>query len=660
MPAAPTAFAQPPGRARLSIVPQATHPPTLSFRTASSGEESAFDLLLGVTPHHNLVARRLLLKYVSDLAQKLQLGSLVMPNKHDNDVFTLTALPALYNRGILRFDFWAPSCNPSTVYCSNIRNLRSKRMRSGLGVSAAGSALLATALCISASAQSSQPNFQKLYDLDKDLDTKGLVNGKREMVCPHSSARALASFVSSNSVSASKTAKSFYSGDSGSGWAYVRVGTKAIPTLRADGNTLDFQHPNNAGLLLYEKQKGVVEKSFWSHKFDQGAAISSGSFLTKEGVDNLANIRSEISTKDFCVIHTSKDTGQKEWGDLIWTNTIVMQDSDVPNSANLESFRKINEQLLESLPPREMRRLSSENTMFITTARTSGGEEIVTFFPASETNKHGHLVGEMHTTNGTEHNREVIRGYIKNLKKGGRVYVYGVDLKSVDLYEIAASYNIELIRRGPTVVKDFLETDRQIEEIAGRKLAPETTSVLNGIPSSKEELEAMGKPSSAPEVWSGFKKAVADKLEGSFSNQIETRDELVAELTAGTNDVVFLLAHFDGKTIYFGTEKVSMKELESLQSTRPADHGPRVAVLLICNAGTLSTGERSLFRRQLNSVGEILIKNELFEKVVAPNHQIESAESINALAEYLSRGGIRQKGWMTLAEAKEYPAGVHR
>ena len=44
----------------------------------------------------------------------------------------------------------------------------------------------------------------------------------------------------------------------------------------------------------------------------------------------------------------------------------------------------------------------------------------------------------------------------------------------------------------------------------------------------------------------------------------------------------------------------------------------------------------------------------LFEKVVAPNHQIESAESINVLSEYLSNGAVRKKGWMTLADA-EYP-----
>src|SRR5258708_398065 len=120
-------------------------------------------------------------------------------------------------------------------------------MRSRLGVSAA--ALLAMALCISASAQSSPLDLQKLSDLDKDLDTRGLVNGKRAMVCPHSSARALASFVSSNSDSASKTARSFYSGDSGMRWAYVRVGTKAIPTLKADGNTLDPCRDNVRGCL---------------------------------------------------------------------------------------------------------------------------------------------------------------------------------------------------------------------------------------------------------------------------------------------------------------------------------------------------------------------------------------------------------------------------
>jgi hypothetical protein len=517
-------------------------------------------------------------------------------------------------------------------------------MRTRLGISAVSVALLGAVLSITSSAQ--LPNFRDSLD-------GGLVGGKRELVCPHSSASALTTFVQSNSLSASKAASPIYSGDSNGRWAYLRVGEKSVPTLEADGSTLDYNHPNLAGLLLYKKRNGTVEKSFWAHRFDKGALISSGDNLKGEGVDNFAAIKAEISGKSFCVIHTDV----KNFSDLIWTNTIIMQDSDVPKSSDLTPFRKINEQFLESLPPREMQNLTHENVLYITTAKTNAGDEILTFFTVNGVGKFGHLVGDMHTiTNSVEHDREAVDAYFRNMKKGGRVYVYGVDLKSIDLSEMAATHDLEVIRRGPTIVKDFLQTERQIQAMTGRKLVPETTSVLNGIPSTKEELQAMDKPSSSVGVWQTFRTAVEDKLADRFSNRIQTREELFNELTGGMNDVVFLVAHFDTKSLYFGEEKVAIDELEALENARSGTNRPRVAVLLICNAGTLSTGERSLFRRQVNSVGEILIKKGFFEKVIAPNHQIESAESLDVLTEYLTSGKVMQKGWMTLADA-EYSAG---
>ena len=52
----------------------------------------------------------------------------------------------------------------------------------------------------------------------------GLVDGKREMVCPHRSAAAMMSFVSRERRSASSAAASLYGGDSKSTWAYLKIG----------------------------------------------------------------------------------------------------------------------------------------------------------------------------------------------------------------------------------------------------------------------------------------------------------------------------------------------------------------------------------------------------------------------------------------------------
>jgi hypothetical protein len=144
--------------------------------------------------------------------------------------------------------------------------------------------------------------------------------------------------------------------------------------------------------------------------------------------------------------------------------------------------------------------------------------------------------------------------------------------------------------------------------------------------------------------------SVEDKLKGHFSERIESRAQLFKELTEGDNDVLFLFAHFDGSAFYFGKERISLAELEALPSRDLHAERPRTAILVICNAGKLSPAERSLFRRQRQSMGEILVKKNLFQKVVAPDHEIESAESLRALSDYLSVNRIDQKGWMTLAD----------
>ena len=477
----------------------------------------------------------------------------------------------------------------------------------------------------------------------------GLVNDKRELVCPHASARALNNFASETTQTASRFSSALYSGDSHGLWAYTNAKKEEIPTLREDGSTLDSLHPNNAGLLLYENRNGGHEQSYWSRRFDENEIISSGTHQKNEGVDDLARIRAEVSQKTLNLLQMPN--GSNVFKDMIWTDTILMQESDVPESSKLGTFRTTNEQFIRSFPAREMKQIPDAKTLFLTTAMTSGGEEIITLFTPSISQHYGHWVGEMHVVSKDQlHHRQLVEDYFKQVPKGGRVYVYGAELKSIDLSSIAVMHNLEIVYRGPTIIKSFPETDRQLRIIAGRRLRPESTSVLNGIPSTEEELEAMDKPSSASQTWSDFKMSVEDKLKGHFSERIESRAQLFKELTEGDNDVLFLFAHFDGSAFYFGKERISLAELEALPSRDLHAERPRTAILVICNAGKLSPAERSLFRRQRQSMGEILVKKNLFQKVVAPDHEIESAESLRALSDYLSVNRIDQKGWMTLAD----------
>jgi hypothetical protein len=434
-------------------------------------------------------------------------------------------------------------------------------------------------------------------------------------------------------------------------WAYVRVGVKSIPTLDpSDGSTLDYAHPADATLLVYPQNNGKVEKTFWAHRFNKGGIVHASSNLTKEGVDNLLSVSAQIHNKKFLLAEYSDNDLKHD--DFLWTNTILMHSSDRPKSPDWNRFEKVNNQFLLSLPPADMKQLPSKNVMFITTAKNAAGDEMITIFEPNtkEFQSSRHLVGQMHTlTNDVPHHRDILNQGFKDLKTGGRVYLYGDTLSSIDIAGLAAQHGLEVIRRGPTLAKSLLTTEEDMVSLAKRKPAKETTVVLNGIPGTAEELDAMGKPSAGEVVWASFKSKIEEKLADHFANRIQSKEDLAKELTSGDNDVLFLFAHFDDDSLYFGTDKISIKEIEDLADRDPTSK-PRIAILVVCNAGRIENGERTFFRKQLRSVGEIFVRKGFFQKIVAPDHEIESAESVRALEQYLSSGQTREKGWAVLAE----------
>ena len=85
--------------------------------------------------------------------------------------------------------------------------------------------------------------------------------------------------------------------------------------------------------------------------------------------------------------------GQIEIKDLIATNTIIAQSTDMPRKHNYGRLEYVNGQLLSSLPKETLYQLSSQDTLFITSARNPGGEELVTVYePVSPARP---LVGHM-------------------------------------------------------------------------------------------------------------------------------------------------------------------------------------------------------------------------------------------------------------------------
>lgn len=476
-----------------------------------------------------------------------------------------------------------------------------------------------------------------------------LPHNGRELLCPHSAARATVSFWQKDAARARADAAALYAGKSNKRWAYVRVGSASIPTLKEDGSSLDHAQPNLADFIAYVPRGGEAKKAFWSHRFNDGAFVSAGDRLVSEGVDDFGEIQADIRSSDFCVIQTGEGRSARELKDIVLTNTIFVRDGNAPTSTDLNDFKEINERLLASLPPKDARKLKDPQTTFVTTAVSSKGENFVTIFRGSDAAAIGRLVGELYSfKKADDASLAALMASLKRQTKG-RLYVYGASTPLVDFEKLGTESDIAVIRRGPSVVKSFLQTDNQLWMLADRRFDPKTTVALNGIPGSEEELTAMNKPSSAVDTWKMFKSSVDEKIDPHVSGKILTKDDLIRELQGGNNDVLFLFAHFDGKALFFGTERVTLKELEALRSTRDGSR-PRVAVLVACNAGRLSSERRSFFSKSIDSLGELLIRKHFFEKVIAPDHEIDSTESLAVLTAYLSDSKAARPGWTTLAD----------
>lgn len=498
------------------------------------------------------------------------------------------------------------------------------------------------------------------------LQQDGLVNGKRELVCPHQSADALTSFVALKRSEDSNFPENLYSHSSfgsslfgsrpnirslTSAWAYLDIGSASVPTLMPDGNTLDFDHENNVDMVAYWKPDGSVEKSFWARVFDRGRIVTSGTNLVKQGVDDLSEISAEVKTKKFAFVQGELAT-EGHLKDLVWTNTIFVDRYNTPQSKNLDSFRKINEQLLDSIRGPEFRELANEGVTVATTVKTDSGEQILTVFVPDQSAAAGHLVGYLHLLDSDpSKNEAAVNAWFADMKPGTRAYICGDDV-SVDFNKLAEPHGVSVIRRGPNVVRDILQTDLALKTISARGLKPETTSVLNGIPSTKSALESMGKPIGGLDEWNAFHTEVEQAISGRYSRRIETKSQLYEELMNGQADVLLLVAHFDGNALYFGNEKASFDEINALKD-RKLGGRPRTAVLIACDTGKLSSEERSFFRKQVKSMGELFVKKGFFDQVIAPQHEIQGGESMSALTGYLKDTRVRQDGWVTLAENSE-------
>jgi len=197
-----------------------------------------------------------------------------------------------------------------------------------------------------------------------------------------------------------------------------------------------------------------------------------------------------------------------------------------------------------------------------------GNEEIVINVNLSESATHGRIVCGLVRTAGTnDAERKAFREHVEALIKrhhGERVYVAGDVLKLVDLDEMARTEEIELDHRNLAHHRVLMETDRRLQDLHNRILDPKTIAVFNGLPSTPEAVDVLGPFAGDAAHWLQFRTNVEDATANATRAPLTTKDALFAELSSGQEDVLILVAHASGMTLYLNSETVSLAEIEAL------------------------------------------------------------------------------------------------
>lgn len=350
--------------------------------------------------------------------------------------------------------------------------------------------------------------------------------------------------------------------------------------------------------------------------------------------------------------------GQIEVKDLITTNTIIAQSADMPRKHDYGRLEYINGQLLSSLPKETLYQLSSQDTLFITSALNSGGEELVTVYEPVSPDRP--LIGHMFNLGkgrgeSISRFKKFMTGRLRGLSKGGRVYWYGDNVTSVSIADITYGSNADLIRRPVTIKKDIVFTDGRLAGSYKAKFSPETTVVSDGIPTTEEHLRAMGRPLHEAEQWAAHGQRIRAMVDGRYRSVISTKEEFLNELQYGESDEIMLLAHSDGDRIYFGEESVSREEIEALPARQTPHPRTRAAMIISCEFGSLSEGrDYLLLWKQPKSFAELLVEKNFFDYVIAPDHLVDHEEAEAIVRTVLAEGTMTsihrvRRGWNKVA-----------
>lgn len=138
---------------------------------------------------------------------------------------------------------------------------------------------------------------------------------------------------------------------------------------------------------------------------------------------------------------------------------------------------------------------------------------------------------------------------------------------------------------------------------------------LNGTPDSPEEAVFQSFGAENTEALRGFNRDMNKTVLSKNATVISSKQELIEELTTGTNDFLFIVAHCDGENVFFGSSVLSIADLKSLP-TRLGRRKVRMAVLFSCMTGDIY--HSMPFANDAKTFAELLIEKKYFDYVIAP------------------------------------------
>lgn len=482
--------------------------------------------------------------------------------------------------------------------------------------------------------------------------------------CTCDASTKLENYVKSSSKEVERIATALFRNSGSKKWSVARTNVQKISGLKANGHP-DPRDPLDAYFVTYATDSPSIRRStLWAHQYglETWRPVDYGRFeeLASRGFSTYEDFRSKTGKKEFLLVAHSG--GRVPPADVASTNVIFIDHAHLPQ--NYESFKKINEQFADSFPSAARKDLYFARVLFITSCKQNG-EQVITIYERPfynmlpwSSDRQYHLIGNAYTLGvGNQRAYEALSTRLKHLGQGGRVFLYGEDTEGIE--ELADQYQVELIRRGPNTVKNFAVTESHLNSIENRGFKKETTVLLNGTPSTTEELRLISplSPLYGLNDWVADKERVESITRGRYHRRIENKEQLLHELREGDSDAILIVGHSDGRNIYFGRDRVSIEELNALPPRQGLRLRPRLAVLISC--GTGASGRR--LWKETRPIAEVLVDKSFVDAVIAPDHEISAEEGIRALKDIL-RGrplsAIRShKGWRKFAGIKVYVGG---